>query len=84
MAQSSGCYTVDSVNIMRSCAIKSGKNYSKNVKEGLLGHMVYKHLMWFYRNLRTPQKKRMPQIAHSKEEKPWSGKIHKWGVLPNA
>ena len=58
MAPSLGCYTVDSVNVMRSCANKSCKNYSKNVKEGLLRHMVYIHLMWLYRNLRTPPKKR--------------------------
>ena len=32
-AQSSGWYTVDAVNNMRSCAIKSCKNYSKIVKE---------------------------------------------------
>ena len=33
MTESLGCYTVDSVNIMRSCIIKSCKNSSRNVKE---------------------------------------------------
>ena len=33
MTESSGCYTVDLVNIMRSCIIKSCKNSSRKVKD---------------------------------------------------
>ena len=56
---SSGCDTVENINNEVQNNV-----FIYNIVSRLLGHIVCINLILMYRNLRTPDNRRMPQIPH--------------------